>query len=177
MRLHHVVSSALIALSLTACPSDDESTCPPDDGVMDDVLLEPAECPDDLPEMHLGMTALSDGGSFRGELLEADKIPLGWYHNDWQVRFTGPNGEPLGPVEIIKAEPFMPVHGHNGGQPPVVEPIGTAGSNEFDVMAINITMNGPWEVRFDIKVGDVMERVTFNVCNSQPKPVSPSTCE
>lgn len=166
-----------LALVLNACPSEDESSCPPDDGVQDDdIEFEDAECPADLPEMERGMLALGVGGRIRGELIDADKIPLGWYHNDWQVRFTGPDGEELSDVEITKADSWMPLHGHTGGQTPMIEPLdGEDGA--FDVSGINITMKGPWQVRFDVTGGGVTDQVIFEVCNSEPKPVTSNACE
>jgi hypothetical protein len=144
--------------------------------VMDDEMVYgPAECPDDLPEMRIGMIAAGMSGRIHGELLDADKIPIGWYHNDWQVRFTGADGEELSDVEITAVDSWMPSHRHTGGQTPMIEPLDATG--EFDVTGINITMNGGWEVRFDVTADGVTDRVIFRVCNTQPEPVASNACQ
>jgi hypothetical protein len=171
MRLHQWISSGLLALSIFACGGDDDGGPSADAG--GDYHYEPmVMCPDFVPEMHLNMTALGDGGAIQGKLIEADKIPVGWYHNDWVVRFTGPDDEPLSEISLKFAETFMPSHGHDGGQRPEYE---TRSDGDFSVTGLNINMNGHWEFRFDVEAmnadGEIlMERVTFHVCNLQPEP-------
>lgn len=176
MQVRQLIWSLPIAFALSGCPSEEESSCPPDDGVKDDEMeYGPAECPDELPEMALHMRALGQSGMIRGELLDADKIPLGWYHNDWQVLFTGPDGEELTNVDLTKADSWMPDHQHTGGQTPMIEALDEPGA--FDVTGINIIMNGHWQVRFDVTADGVSDRVIFDVCNTQPKPAAPNACE
>jgi hypothetical protein len=174
MRMRYAIFSALLACTLTGCPSEDESSCPPDDGVMDDEMFPPAECPDSIPELRQHMNALGQSGMIRAELVDADKIPLGWFYNAWTVRFTGPDGEPLQDVALDKVEPFMTVHNH-GTTPVEVEDLD---DGEFGLSKINITMGGPWEVRLTVSAGDVSDFIVFDVCNSQPKPVvNTNACE
>jgi hypothetical protein len=120
------------------------------------------------------MMVLGDMGKIRAELMTADKIPLGWFYNDWTVKFTGPDGEPLEGVTLDKVEPFMTVHQH-GTTVPIIDELD---DGEFDVSAINIVMAGPWEVRFTVKADGVEDYIVFNVCNAQPRPVTnANACE
>jgi len=169
MRFHHVISSALIALALAACGSDDEAHMhddPPDD----EMVHAQAECPDTIPEMSIGMLAAGQMGNVQAKLIAADKIPLGWYHNDWVVEFTPmATGEPVEDLEFGVVRPFMPVHGHDGnGQFPTIEP---ADVGQFDSAGINISMAWPWETQSNLQSatsGD--DYIVFDVCKSRPKP-------
>lgn len=172
MRAFQVTTSVLVALSLAACGDDGGGDGPAAGTGGDYMRHEQVPCPDTIPEMHLGMKALGSAGKIRGELIDADKIPVGWYHNDWVVKFTGPNEEPLSDLEMTYAYTFMRVHRHDGGQLPQIEPLE---DGEFSVTGLNITMNGPWEFIFELSaVGaggePIVDEVTFHVCNDQPEP-------
>lgn len=175
MRFHHVIFGALALLVLSACGDDGTSPAmDAHDADLGDEPFEPVECPDTLPEFRIGMTAMGVEQSIQGKLEDADKIPVGWYHNDWVVSFTGPNGEPLEDVEIIKARTWMPAHGHGGGQVPEIAPLD---DGEFDVDGLNVTMGGVWQFIFEMAAtnaeGDaITDTVTFYVCNSQAMPES-----
>lgn len=171
MRLHHLTFSALALLVLSACPSDDE---PPMESAGDDAgyVPMPVACPDSVPELDIGMEATGPSGLIKGKVMGADPIPLGWFHNDWVVQFTGPDDEPLTEITMTKASTWMPVHGHGGGQTPTIMPLD---DSRFDVDGLNITMGGPWQIIFEMEAlnGDgetVRDKVTFNLCNSQSKP-------
>lgn len=166
MRAHHSIVGALL-LAIAGCGSD-PATGPMDPE--DDEFHAPVTCPTDLPEMREGMLAGSRDGNIQAELVTADKIPLGWYHNDWVVRFTSvETGEPLEGVMFGQVRPFMPIHDHDGdGQFPVIEDLG---DGEFSLDGINITMTGPWEVQINIDESSAgADYLVFNVCNSATKP-------
>lgn len=172
MRLHHLISSAFALLVLGGCPSDDEPTmtAPEHDG--GDTPFAPADCPDEVPELFIHMEATGASGLIKAEVIDADKIPLGWYHNDWVVLFTGPDGEPLEDVEMTKASTWMPVHGHGGGQIPTIMPLE---DGKFDVDGLNISMGGPWQIIFEMEATNadgeaISDIVTFDLCNSRQKP-------
>lgn len=172
MRFHQLIFGALAVLTLSACPSDDEPPFVAPEEDAGDTPFAPADCPDELPELFIGIEATGASELIKGEVLEADKIPLGWFHNDWVVRFTGPDGEPLEDVMMTKASTWMPVHGHGGGQTPTIMPLE---DGEFDVDGLNISMGGPWQIIFEMEATNaegetVSDIVTFNLCNSQPKP-------
>jgi hypothetical protein len=164
---------ALALLGLAACGDDEApSTEPEPQDDAGDTPFEQVECPEGLPEMRIGMKALGLNEQIEGELVDADKIPIGWYHNDWIVKFAGADGEPLEDVTMTEALTWMPEHGHGGGQTPTIAELGDA---EFDVDGLNVTMGGGWEFTFEMSATNadgeaVTDTVTFNVCNSQPKP-------
>jgi hypothetical protein len=164
--------SALALLVLSACPSDDDE--PTTESAGDDAGYVPMtmDCADSVPELDIGMEALGPSGLIKGKVIGADPTPLGWFHNDWVVQFTGPDGEPLTEITMTKASTWMPGHGHGGEHIPTIMPLD---DSQFDVDGLNITMGGAWQIIFEMEAvnGDgetVSDKVTFNLCNSQAKP-------
>jgi hypothetical protein len=173
MRFHQLIFGALAVLGLSGCPSDEPAVEAPGDGD-GDMPFDSSDCPDTLPEMHIGMEAMGVGQVIKGQLDNADKVPIGWYHNDWTVSFSGPDDEALEEVTLTGARTFMRVHGHGGGQTPTINEVV---SGKFDVDGLNVTMDGPWEFIFEVSATnadgeEVSDTVTFYVCNSEPKPAS-----
>ena len=86
------------------------------------------------------------------------------FENDWVVEVTTVNGEPAAEAVLTRAEPFMPVHGHDGTFSPDVSRAERVG--RWLVERINMWMGGPWEVRFWVSDGSggPEERVVFDVC-------------
>jgi hypothetical protein len=84
------------------------------------------------------------------------------YENAWVVKFTDPDGKELPGLELYKVEPYMPVHGHDGGFAPDITAQGEPGT--YSVKRINMWMKDHWEVRFFLHVGDQDDEVIFNVC-------------
>ena len=171
MRFHQLIFGALAVLSLAACSSDDA----PSMEAQEDAGYVPrdeADCPDELAELFIGMEQAGASGLLKGSVQDADPVPLGWFHNDWVVRFTGPDDEPLEELAMTEASTWMPVHGHGGGQVPTIMSLE---DGEFDVDGLNITMGGPWQVIFKMEATNadgeaISDVVTFNLCNSQQKP-------
>jgi hypothetical protein len=169
MRLHHLIFCALAVLGLTGCPEDSEEPMAADGG---DKLMDSAPCPDDLPQMRIGMEAVGMSGLIQAELTDADKIPIGWFHNDWSVKFTEVGGDELESVTIDRAFTYMRVHRHGGGADPTSEEID---GGEFSFEGLNVTMTGPWEFTFKVSATnadgeELSDEIVFNVCNSDPKP-------
>jgi len=135
-------------------------------------MLGPDDCDPRIPELTEGMMASGQQGNIEAELITADKIPLGWYHNDWIIKFTDKaSGEPLDDLEFGEVTPWMPAHNHNGDNqfPDIAKVEGAPGEWSFE--DINITMAGGWE--FQINIDDSAagpDYVVFEVCNSQPEP-------
>jgi hypothetical protein len=169
MRLHHLIFCALAVLGLTGCPEDSEEMMAADGG---DKPYESIQCPSDQPDFFIGVKAMGASELIEGELIDADKVPVGWHHNDWVVAFTGADGEALEDIEMTSAKTWMPAHGHGGGQVPTIMPLD---DGEFDVDGLNINMNGPWQFIFQLTAKNadgetVNDTVTFYVCNSEPEP-------
>lgn len=159
---------ALALMSTTACGGDDGGSEPQDP--IDDHRVGPIECPDDLPEMREDMEGTSDQGNIEARLVTADKIPLGWYHNDWVVKFIDTEtGEPVEDIMFGLVRPWMPLHSHDGnGQFPDITELD---NGEWSFEGINITMGGVWEFQIPINESSAgADNIVFRVCNSQPKP-------
>lgn len=121
-------------------------------------------CPADLPAFGPGLTATSDNSLIMAKLVSADPTVPHKYENQWVVDFMDAQGNPVADIQVDSAETYMPVHQHNGGFPPesmvLTDPPGRV---QFD--AVNFTMPGPWEVRFQVSSAAVgTDRVVFNVC-------------
>lgn len=124
---------------------------------------EPVPCPASTPEFKLNLEATGEDGNVTARILEADYIPPRKGTNDWQVVFLDADGNPLEDVEVTKAEPFMPVHNHDGRYPPTMTALDDPGTFEFE--SINMHMGGPWEMRFTVEsesAGD--DYIVFHVC-------------
>jgi hypothetical protein len=172
MRLHHLIFCALAVFGLSGCPEDSEDSMAAEDAGYQVMDSEP--CPDDLPRMRIGMEAVGMSGLIQAELTNADKIPIGWFHNDWSVKFSEAGGEELESVTIDRAFTYMRVHRHGGGADPTSEEIG---GGEFSFDGLNVTMTGPWEFTFKVSATnadgeELSDEIVFNVCNSEPKPKS-----
>jgi hypothetical protein len=172
MRIHHLIFCALAVLGFSACGDDSADSMEGLEEDGGDTPFEAVECPSDLRDMTIGMEAIGAMSLIKGKLTDADKIPIGWYHNDWAVSFTGPDGEALDGLAIDRAYTFMPDHGHEGGVDAVVEELG---DDEFSFEGLNVTMGGLWEFTFEVNAENaegqaISDTVVFEVCNSQPKP-------
>jgi hypothetical protein len=104
-----------------------------------------------------------DGG-YALSVVSATPSPPEKFENDWIVAVTSPEGEPATEAVLTRAEPFMPVHGHDGTYSPDVAR--AEGAGQWVVERINMWMGGPWEVRFWVRdqAGGAEERVVFDVC-------------
>jgi hypothetical protein len=125
--------------------------------------LEPVPCPASTPEFKVGLEATGESANVTARIVEADYVPPRKGPNDWQVVFVDGEGMAVEDVAITKAEPYMPVHRHDGRYPPTVTELDDPGA--FDVENINLHMGGPWEVRFTVEsesAGD--DYIVFNVC-------------
>jgi hypothetical protein len=122
-----------------------------------------APCPTDLPPFTIGMEAIGEEGAVTGRLIDAQYAPPRIFNNDWSVELVDSTGAPLEDIEITRAWPYMPVHGHDGFNDPMVEALDEPG--QFRVDSINLWMRGPWEVHLMVSsesVGD--DHVVFEVC-------------
>lgn len=140
----------------TQSPSahEDAGELPVDDGFVG--------CPESLAKFELGLQASGDQGRITASVVAASNVPPLRYLNDWTLAFAA-GGVPLADVELTKAEPFMPLHGHDGIVKPVLEPLAEPG--QVRVRNLNFNMRGVWEVRLTLSspsVGD--DYVVFHIC-------------
>lgn len=163
--LQMLALAGIVAGLLVGCPADDEMTTDCPEGDMP--IYKRVACPADLPEMRIGMRAQGLNGLVRGELIDADAIPVVQYHNAWTVAFTGPDGEAMSDVELVRAQTFMPAHLHDGRHEPVLDEPDAKGN--YRVEELNIWMEGPWEVRFFVDTPEGEDTVIFEVCLLQER--------
>jgi hypothetical protein len=160
------LSATLCVALFAGCGDDDGTDSDPvhvHDAGLSDGSYEEVPCPEDTPEFAIGMEAVGEEGAITGRLLDADPAPPRKFENDWSVEFVDADGEPLEDVEVVRAWPFMPVHGHDGFYDPDVSALEEPGRYRVD--RINMWMRGPWEVHFMLtseSAGD--DHVVFDVC-------------
>jgi hypothetical protein len=107
-------------------------------------------CPAGISAFGPGLTAT--GKQHTLKLVSAEPAEPERYRNDWVVELDPAD------AQIVRAQTFMPVHGHDGRVDPqltVLEP------GKISVERLNFTMRGPWEVRLWLSPDDY---VVFNVC-------------
>ena len=147
----------LLALSLWSCgdAGDDQSEQPVEEGSMY------AGCPETTPTFAIDMEAAGTAGRIRARLRAASPAPPARYRNDWRVDFLNAQGEVLTDVTILRARPFMPVHGHDGN----VQPTWRAQGSEFALDYLNLNMRGPWEIQLGVRSAALGEdAMVFHVC-------------
>jgi YtkA-like len=150
--------ASLFAVALLCGASCGDGSTAPDAATHDhDGGHSPCE---GVPEFSVGLTVLGNEGLVSGTIVEA--MPIKKYENDWVVKLSDPDGEPLDGLELYEVEPFMPAHGHDGTFTPKVTETEDAGT--FEVKRINLWMKDHWEVRFFVRVDGQEDLVVFHVC-------------
>jgi hypothetical protein len=156
--------SVICLLAAPACGDDDDAepmdheNHPPVDGSFPET-----PCPEETPEFRIDLEASGEEGAIDARLVDADYLPPRKGHNDWEVEFVDSDGAALDDVELVKALPFMPVHGHDGNHEPKVEALDEPG--RFAVDELNLWMTGPWQVQLTVSsesAGD--DYIVFDVC-------------
>jgi len=130
-----------------------------------DVGVRSIPCPEDTPELHVGLEAVGESGLIRAQIVDAD-FPPKLRLNDWIIEFLDAEGEPLADAEITMARPYMhaPGHDHDGIYPPVVTKLEEPG--RFEIADLNLWMYGPWQIEIWVSsaaAGD--DFISFPACN------------
>jgi hypothetical protein len=85
------------------------------------------------------------------------------YLNHWTIELQTPDGKPEEGAQPVRAQTFMPLHGHDGIVQPRITGLATPG--QFAVDRLNFTMRGPWEVRFWLRSSaNEDDYAVFSVC-------------
>ena len=85
------------------------------------------------------------------------------YINRWTVELQTPGGSPATAATLVRAQTFMPVHGHDGRVEPRPQPLAEPG--RFSLDRLNFSMRGPWEVRLWLRsAAGEEDYVVFDVC-------------
>ncbi len=102
----------------------------------------------------------TEDGHFRVQYTSAlDPIPINRMH-EWTVRVETADGDPVEDAEII-VDGGMPAHDHGlPTQPRVTEYLG---DGDYRVRGLRFHMRGAWQVRFEIRDGELRDRVTFDL--------------
>lgn len=98
-----------------------------------------------LNELNPGVTA-TENEAFHVTLLAASPLPAEQFLNDWQVEITDKAGAPITELEDFVMDATMPGHSHGTETAPVLSKTDMPGV--FKIDAINLWMEGIWEVRF-----------------------------
>lgn len=156
-----LVPIAIASLVLAADLGCGDDALEADAGAADAAAV--SNCPDDLPEFRLGMQATGEQGLVVATIEDASPSPPKKYENDWAVKLTDPDGEPIDGLTLYDVEPFMPEHGHDGTFTPIISPGAEPGQYQID--RINMPMKDLWEVRLFVHVdADRDDKVVFEVC-------------
>jgi hypothetical protein len=112
-------------------------------------------CPAEIPAFAPGLQAM--GKRYSVKLVSAEPAEPERYENDWVVELGSAE------TEIVRAQTFMPVHGHDGRVEPELTTL--ASPDQWSIARLNFTMRGPWEVRLWLR-GAPMEEdyAVFHVC-------------
>jgi hypothetical protein len=158
------VCTWLLTPPLAACngSADESSTTGARDdagahaGVEDDFQ----GCPEDIPRFAPGLQAAGDHVTVK--LITAMPDEPERHINNWKVELGALDGTPARDAEILRAEPFMPIHGHDGRVVPHMTALAEPG--QFQVDRLNFIMRGPWEVRFWLSSSLGEDFAVFHVC-------------
>ena len=89
---------------------------------------------------------------------KVEPLPLNRIHS-WKLHIESLDGKAVENAEI-SVHGGMPAHKHGLPTEPVVTEIGTG---DYLVEGIKFSMNGKWELWFNIRAGEITEKVKFNV--------------
>jgi len=106
-------------------------------------------------------TALDgENGSFTFRFLEADPAPPDLGSNDWLVSVADASGTPLEDCSL-RAEPWMPDHGHGSNEPEGVE---GSEAGQYALDGLDFIMPGYWTVALTAECADDIDSVVLHLC-------------
>ncbi|MBU0485831.1 MAG: FixH family protein [Proteobacteria bacterium] len=111
-------------------------------------------------DLDFSTTLLSENGNFIVSYIsDLGEIPLNKIHS-WQLRVESKDGVPVSGA-VIKVEGLMPEHGHGFPTNPIVS--AELESSSYLVEGLRFNMPGWWNITFEIKAGDTVDSVKFNL--------------
>lgn len=167
--LHEPTALGLLFVScLAGCSAESDTPSTTSDASASADVRGDGAASDDFVGCPAGVPVAGTGLSARGQRLAANVIAtapteLERYINGWTVELRAPDGSPARGAQVVRAQTFMPLHGHDGGVVPRITPLADPGRSQVD--RLNFIMRGPWEVRLWLRTeaGDD-DNVTFSVC-------------
>lgn len=102
----------------------------------------------------------TEDGHFRVQYTSSlDPVPINRMH-EWTLHVETAAGDPVEEAEIT-IDGGMPAHDHGlPTEPRVTEYLG---GGDYRVQGLRFHMRGAWQVTFEIRHGDVRDRVTFDL--------------
>jgi hypothetical protein len=131
---------------LLACASGDDTTGAPMYEDSGEHQPPTPPCDPNLPDFTVGMNGLKatdSTGQFSVRIEDAPKPPQRDY-NTWKIAVEDASGQPMANAKLGWACAWMAVHMH-GSNPQVITNLG---GGKFELEKQNLSMFGPWEVRF-----------------------------
>jgi hypothetical protein len=111
-------------------------------------------------DLDTGKQRFTDHGMFSVDIASRlDPMKINKMHS-WTLRVRNKDGKPIEGAKIAIAG-GMPQHGHDLPTKPRVTK--SLGDGKYLVEGIRFSMNGWWEVKFDIDSGHHKDSVTFNL--------------
>lgn len=141
-------------------PTDEDADAHAHQG---DHVHEDVTCPDGSG-LEDGTIVRSVSGHFYAELVSMRPAEPRKGENSWTVKLVNAQGTPLSDTRLVRVQPFMPEHGHDGRFAPELTELGS--SESYLVSRINLWMGGMWEVRLFAEIDGVTDRAVFDVCVS-----------
>lgn len=111
-------------------------------------------------DLDTGRQRLTDTGLFSVDIASRlDPVAINKMHS-WVLRVRDKDGNPVENAKVLVGG-GMPQHGH--GLPTKPRVTKNLGDGKYLVEGVRFSMNGWWEVKFDIDSGGRKDSVTFNL--------------
>jgi hypothetical protein len=141
----HSDSSAAETGAAGAAGSEDVETCPADAGVE---TFTP------------NMVASGTNAQIKVTLMTITPAPADKGDNDWVVKITDENDQPLDGLTVTP-KPYMPLHHHGASIVPTVMPMG---GGVYDLQSLVLFMPGVWQVTIAVSAPNIVDSAVFTFC-------------
>ena len=161
--LKQTLSLCFFCLAITACTTNESAQSGNGNETtkaLDQSTLKTASEALHYSDEQHALTAMSESGDYRFTLYsQASPIPLKKIHS-WILKVETKSGEP---IEKAKLFVFggMPQHQHGFPTKPRIKKY--LGEGKYLVEGIKFSMPGYWEMRFNMKLTRIPERVIFKI--------------
>ena len=142
--MHRTRILILVLCSWSAWACGGATVVTPDDA--GEVQTVNEDCPVDTPEFaegDNGLVSSNADGSIAVKIIHADHNPPAKDFNTWTIAVDDRSGAALADAQLTFVCAWM-AHGH-GSNPRTITKLG---DGRFELGKQNLSMNGPWEVRF-----------------------------
>lgn len=119
-----------------------------------------AACGTPPPDLDLGLRHPSRQGRFVVRVEPPAERPAVHQMHAWQLHVDAADGSPVSGARIV-FDGGMPQHGH--GFPTKPRVTGERAPGVYVLEGVKFSMPGWWDLRLDIRAGDVADTAVFNV--------------